>query len=146
MNNASQILPGHLQQAQAALAEAGIPLAAGTKALVLAAHFYYQTPQFSHTDAMRRERNRIQDELETVSSQLQQERRKTCQLQEALAAALKSPKAHQNKAYRLRKRLRAILAVLQHPQAKETNKLKHIAQLVTGALAGEEDSAPEAST
>jgi hypothetical protein len=34
--------------------------------------------------------------------------------------------------------------VLQHPQAKETTKLKSIAQLVTGALAGEEDPMPEA--
>ena len=93
---------------------------------------------------MRRDRNRIQDELKIVSSQLQQERHKTRQLEQALAAALKSPKAHQNKAYRLRKRLRAILAVLQHPQAKETTKLKSIAQLVTGALAGEEDPTPEA--
>ena len=137
------ITPVHIQRAKAALQDAGISVAVGTQALDLATAYYNQTPQVSQTDTMRRERNRIQDELETVSSQLQQERHKTRQLEQALAAALKSPKAHQNKAYRLRKRLRAILAVLQHPQAKETTKLKNIAQLVTGALAGEEDPAQE---
>ena len=144
MDHAPRMPPGHLQKAQAALAEAGIPLAAGTQALTLAAHFYHHTPQVSQTDALRRERNRIQDELETVSSQLQQERHQTRRLEEALAAALKLPKMHQIKAYKLRKRLRAVLAVLQHPQAKETTKLRRIADLVTGALAGEEDPAPEA--
>ena len=137
------ITPVHIQRAKAALQDAGISVAVGTQALDLATAYYNQTPQVSQTDTMRRERNRIQDELETVSSQLQQERHKTRHLEEALAAALKSPKAHQNKAYRLRKRLRAILGVLQHPQAKETTKLKSIAQLVTGALAGEEDPTPE---
>ena len=142
MNQESPIItPGHIQQAKAALSDAGIPVAIGNQALDLATAFYHQTPQVSQADAMRRERNRIQDELETVSSQLQQERHKTRQLEEALAAALKSPKAHQNKAYRLRKRLRAMLAVLQHPHAKETSKLKRIARLVAGALEGEEDLA-----
>ncbi|WP_125921416.1 hypothetical protein [Hymenobacter lapidarius] len=79
--------------------------------------------------------------METVSSQLQLERRKTHPLEEALAVALQSPRAHQNKAYKLRKRLRAILAVLEHPQAEETTKLKGIAKLVAGALAGEDDPA-----
>ena len=144
MNHATRMPPGHLQQAQAALAEAGIPLAAGTQALALAAHFYHHTPQVSQTDAMRQERNRIQDELETVSSQLLHERRKTLRLEQELAAALKLPKAHQNKAYKLRKQLRAILAVMQLPQAKETTKLQRIAQLATGALEGEDDPAPEA--
>ena len=144
MNNAPRMPPGHLQQAQAALEEAGIPRAAGVQALALAAHFYHQTPQISQTDALRRERNRMQDELETVSSQLQQERHKTRQLEQEVAAARQLPKTHQNKAYQLRKRLRAILAVLQLPQAKETTKLRRIAQLATGALAGEEDPAPEA--
>ncbi len=88
---------------------------------------------------MRRERNRIQDELETVSSQLQQERQKTQRLEQALAAALAAPKSHQKKAYQLRKRLRAILAVLEHPQAKETTKLNRIARLVSGALTGHDD-------
>ena len=143
MNHAPRTPPGHLQHAQAALEEAGIPLAAGTQALVLAAHFYHHTPQVSQTDALRQERNRIQDELETVSSQLLQERRKTHRLEQELAAALKLPKAHQNKAYKLRKQLRTILAVLQHPQAKDTTKLRRIAQLVTGALAGEEGPPPE---
>ena len=136
--------PPHIHHAKTGLAAAGIPLEAGLAALNLARKCYLVTPQVSQTDTMRRDRNRIQDELEIVSSQLQQERHKTRQLEQALAAALKSPKAHQNKAYRLRKRLRAILAVLQHPQAKETTKLKSIAQLVTGALAGEEDPTPEA--
>ena len=135
--------PPHIRHAKTGLTAAGIPFEAGLAALNLARECYLVTPQVSQTDAMRRERNRIQDELKTVSSQLQQERRKTRQLEEALAAALNSPKAHQKKAYRLRKRLRAILAVLQHPQAKETTKRKSIAQLVTGALAGEEDPAPE---
>ena len=40
-------------------------------------------------------------------------------------------------------RLREILAVLQHPQAKETTKLKSIAKLVTGALAGEDPAREE---
>ena len=137
------ITPVHIQRAKAALQDAGISVAVGTQALDLATAYYNQSPQVSQTDNMRRERNRIQDELETVSSQLQQERQKTRQLEEALAAALQSPKAHQNKAYRLRKRLREILAVLQHPQAKETTKLKSITKLVSGALAGEEDPAPE---
>lgn len=81
---------------------------------------------------MRRERNRIQDELETVSNQLQQERRKTHRLEQELSAALKMPKSHQNKSYELRRRLRAILAVLEHPHAKETANLKSIAKLVAG--------------
>ena len=119
--------------------DAGIPVAVGNQALDLATAFYHNTPQVSQTDAMRRERNRIQDELETVSSQLLQERHKTHRLEEELAAARQLPKAHQNKAYRLRKQLRAILAVLQHPHAKETSKLKRIARLVAGALEVEED-------
>lgn len=139
MNHAPRMPPGHLQQAQAALAEAGIPLAAGTQALALAAHFYHATPQVSRTDAMRQDRNRIQDELETLSSQLQQERHQTHRLEQELAAILKLPKFHQNRAYQLRKRLRAILAVLEHPQAKETTKLKSVAKLVAGALAGSDD-------
>ena len=134
----------HICHAKTSLAAAGIPFEAGLAALNLTRACYLTTPQVSQTDTMRRERNRIQDELETVHSQLQQERQKTRQLEQALAAALKSPKAHQNKAYRPRKRLRAILAVLQHPQAKETTKLKSIAKLVTGALAGEEAPTPEA--
>ena len=145
ISQASPLLtPVHIQRAKAALHDAGISVVVGTQALDLATAYYNQTPQVSQTDTMRRERNRIQEELETVSNHLQQERQKTRQLEEALAAALQSPKAHQNKAYRLRKRLRAILAVLQHPQAKETTKLKSIAKLVTGALAGEENPALEA--
>jgi len=81
---------------------------------------------------MRWERNRIQDELETVTSQLQQERHKTHRLEQEKAAALKLPKLHQKKSYKLRKRLRAILAVLEHPHAKETANLKSIAKLVAG--------------
>ena len=61
MTTASRTPPGHLQQARAALVETGIPLAAGTQALALAAHFYHQTPLASQTDALRRERDRIQD-------------------------------------------------------------------------------------
>ena len=132
------ITPVHIQRAKAALHDAGIPVTVGNQALDLATAYYNQTPQVSQTDAMRRERNRIQDELETVSSQLQQERHKTHRLEEELAAARQLPKAHQNKAYRLRKQLRAILAVLQHPHAKETSQLKNIAKLVAGALEGEE--------
>ena len=60
-------------------------------------------------------------------------------LEQKLAAALKVPKSHQNKAYQLRKRLRAILAVLEYPQAKDAPKLKSIAKLVAGALAGNDD-------
>ena len=80
--------------------------------------------------------------METISSQLQQERHQTQRLEQALAAAQQLPKTHQNKAYLLRKQLRAMLAVLQHPQAKERTKLQRIAQLVTGALAGEENPTP----
>ncbi|WP_125917156.1 hypothetical protein [Hymenobacter coccineus] len=113
----------------------------------MAATFYHETPQVSRTDAMRRERNLIQDELETVSSQLQQERQKTRRLEQELEAALNSPRVHQRKAYNLRKRLRAILTVLQHPQAKETTKLKSIAKLVAVALNGsEEDPEPDLSS
>ncbi len=139
------ITPIHIQRAKAALHDAGIPIAVGNQALDLATAYYNDTPQFSHSDALRRERNRIQDELETVSSQLQQERHQTRRLEQELTALRQLPKAHQNKAYKLRKQLRAILAVLQHPQAKETIKLKNIAQLVTGALVGEvEDPTQEA--
>ncbi len=137
------ITPAHIQRAKAALHDAGIPVAVGNQALDLATAFYLETPQVSHTDAMRRERNQIQDELETVSSQLLLERHKTLRLEQELAAALQLPKAHRSKAYKLRKRLRAILAILQHPQAKETTKLKGIAQLVTEALAGEDDPEQE---
>lgn len=139
MSELSSITPGHIQQAKAALQAAGIPVAIGQQALDLATVFYHKTPQVSRTDAMRRERNLIQDELETVSSQLQQERQKTHRLEQELAAALKLPATHQRKAYQLRKRLRAILAVLQHPQAKETTKLKSIAELVAFALTGSDD-------
>lgn len=139
MSDLSSITPGHIQQAKAALQAAGIPVATGRQALDLATAFYHETPQVSRTDALRRERNLIQDELETVSSQLQRERQKTHQLEQALEAALNLPRAHQNKAYKLRKRLRVILAVLQHPQAKETTKLKSIAKLVAAALNGSEE-------
>ena len=137
------ITPVHIQRAKAALHDAGIPVAVGNQVLDLATAYYNQTPQVSQTDALRQERNRIQDELETVSSQLLQERRKTLRLEQELAAALKLPKAHQNKAYKLRKRLRAILAVLQHPQAKETTKLKRIAELVVRALGWDDDPEQE---
>ncbi len=133
------ITPVHIQQAKAGLSDAGIPVAVGNQALDLATAFYHETPQVSQADAMRKERNRIQDELETVSSQLLQERRKTLRLEQELAAARQLPKTHQNKTYKLRKRLRAIMAVLQHPEAKETSKLKSIAKLVAGALEGEDD-------
>lgn len=133
------ITPGHIQRAKAALSDAGIPVAVGHQALDLATTFYNETPQVSQTDAMRRERNRIQDELETVSSQLQRERQKTRRLEEELAAARQLPKIHQRKTDKLRNRLREILTVLQHPQAKETTKLKSIAKLVAAALAGSDD-------
>ncbi len=138
------ITPGHIQQAKAALHDAGIPVAAGILALDLATTFYNETPQVSQTDAMRRERNRIQDELETVSSQLLQERHKTRRLEEELAAARELPAAHQKKAYKLRKRLRAILAVLQHPQAKDITKLKGIAKLVAGGASEWEEESEQA--
>ena len=137
------ITPGHIQQAKAALRDAGIPVAVGNQALDLATAFYHQTPQVSQTDAMRRERNQIQDELETVSSLLQQERHKTHRLERELEAARQLPTGHQNKAYKLRKLLRAILAVLQHPEAKETTKLKRIAELVAGASKWEDDPEQE---
>lgn len=130
--------PVHIQRAKAALHEAGIPLAIGNQALDLATACYHQTPQVSQTDAMRQERNRLQYELETVSSQLLEERRKTLWLEQELAAALQLPKAHQNNAYKLRKQLRAILAVLQHPQAKDTSKLKRTAKLVAETLEWQE--------
>lgn len=130
------ITPGHIQRAKDALLAAGTLEAASSQALDLATVFYNETPQVSHTDALRRERNLIQDELETVSSQLQQERQKLHRLEQALAAALAEPKSHQIKAYKLRKRMRAILTVLEHPQAKETTKLKSVAKLVALALAG----------
>ena len=129
------ITPVHIQRAKAALHDACIPVAVGNQALDLATAYYNQTPQVSRTDVLRQERNRIQDELETVSSQLLQERRKTLRLEQELAAALKLPKAHQKKAYKLRKQLRAILAVLEHPQAKDTSKLKRIARLIAETLA-----------
>ena len=94
------ITPVHIQRAKAALHEAGIPAAVGNQALDLATAYYNQTPQVSQTDALRQERNRIQAELETVSSQLLQERRKTLRLEQELAAALELPKMHQNKAYK----------------------------------------------
>ena len=136
MSTPPTVTPGHIQRAKDALLAAGTLEAASSQALALATVFYNETPQVSRTDALRRERNLIQDELETVSSQLQQERQKSHRLEQALAAALAEPKSHQNKAYKLRKRLRTILAVLEHPQAKETTKLKSIANLVAVALAG----------
>ncbi|WP_019949670.1 hypothetical protein [Hymenobacter aerophilus] len=139
----SLITPLHIQRAKTALREAGIPVAVGCQALDLATAYYHQTPQVSQTDAMRRERNRIQDELETVSSQLQEERHKTQRLEQELAAARQLPKMHQNKAYQLRKRLRAIRAVLEHAQAKDTTKLKRIAELVAAAVAGDEEPVRE---
>ncbi|WP_035566635.1 hypothetical protein [Hymenobacter sp. IS2118] len=139
MSDSSSIAPGHIQQAKAALHDAGIPVAIGQQVLDLATAFYHATPQVSQTDIMRRERNRIQDELESVSSQLQQERQKTQRLEQALAAALAAPKSHQKKAYQLRKQLRSILAVLEHPEAKEATKLKSITRLVAGALTGGDD-------
>jgi predicted nuclease with TOPRIM domain len=139
MSDLPGITPSHIQQAKAALREAGIPVALGHQALDLATTFYNATPQVSRTDALRRERNQIQEELETVSSQLQQKRQQMRWLEHELAVALKVPKSHQNKAYQLRKRLRAILAMLEHPQAKDATKLKSIAKLVAGALAGNDD-------
>lgn len=133
------ITPGHIQRAKAALLATGRLETAGNQALDLATTFYNETPQVSRTDAMRRERNLLQDELETVSSQLQQERKKSHRLEQALAAALAEPKPHQKKAYKLRKRLRAMLVVLEHPQAKEATKLQSIAKLVAVALAGSDE-------
>jgi hypothetical protein len=134
MSNATLITPGHIKLAKAALVEAGIPAVAGTLALDLAVHFYHQTPQVSRTDALRRERNQLQDALETVSCQLQQERAYSRRLTQEVEAARQQPKVHQQKAYRLRKLLRTILTVLQHPQAKEMTKLARIAKLVITAL------------
>lgn len=122
MSDSSSTVPSHIQQAKAALHDAGIPVVIGQQVLDLATAFYHATPQLSLADAMRWERNRIQDELESVSSQLQRERQKTQRLEQALAAALAAPKFHQKKAYQLRKRLRAILAVLEHPQAKQNSQ------------------------
>ena len=85
----SIITPVHIQRAKAALRDAGIPVAVDNQALDLATAYYHQTSQFSQADAMRRERNQIQDELETVSSQLQQECHKTHRLEVELATALK---------------------------------------------------------
>ena len=124
------VTPGHIQRAKAALRDAGIPAAIGRQVLDLATVFYNETPQVSQTDAMRRERNRIQYELETVSGQLQRELQKTRRLEQALAVALAAPKSHQNKAYQRRKRLRAILAVLEHPQARETIKFRSCVECV----------------
>ncbi|TDN38077.1 hypothetical protein E4631_25045 [Hymenobacter sp. UV11] len=137
--SAPTITPGHIQRAKDALLAAGTLEAAGSQALDLATVFYNETPQVSHTDALRRERNLIQEELETVSSQLQQERQKSHRLEQALVTALAEPKFHQNKAYKLRKRLRAILVVLEHPQAKEATKLKNVIKLVVAALAGSDE-------
>lgn len=91
--------PVHIQRAKAA----GIPLAIGNQALDLTTACYHQTPQVSQTDALRRERNHIQDELETISSQLLLGRRKSLRLEQELTAALQLPKAHRDKAYKLRK-------------------------------------------
>lgn len=139
MSASVSITPGHIQRAKAALLAAGILETASSQALDLATTFYNETPQVSRTDAMRRERNLLQDELETISSQLQQERKKSQRLEQALAAALAEPKAQQEKAYKLRKRLRAMLVVLAHPQAKEATKLKGIAKLIALALAGSDE-------
>lgn len=133
------ITPGHIQRAKAALRDAGTPVAVGHQALDLATAFYHETPQVSQADALRRERNRIEDGLESVSSQLQQERQKTQRLEQVVADALAAPKSHQKKAYRLRKQLRSILAVPEHPQAKEATKLNRIAKLVAGVLTGGDD-------
>lgn len=103
MSDSSSIAPGHIQQAKAALRDAGIPVAIGEQVLDLATAFYHATPQVNQTDAMRRERNRIQDELESVSSQLQQERQRMQRLEQALADAVAAPRIHQRKAYQLRK-------------------------------------------
>lgn len=132
------ITPVHIQRAKAALHDAGIPAAVGTQALDLATAYYLQTPQVSRTDNLPQVGNRIQAEPETVSSQLLQERRKTLRLEQELAAARQLPKTHQNKSYKLRKQLRAILAALQHPQAKDASKLKSIAKLVAETLASED--------
>ncbi len=92
MSDPSSIVPGHIQQAKATLRDAGILVAIGQQVLDLATAFYHVPPQVSQTDTMRRERNWIQDELEMVSSQLQQERQKTQRLEQELAAALAAPK------------------------------------------------------
>lgn len=127
-------MPSHLRQAQSALAAAGIPLEAGRQALALANQFYHQNPQLSQTDSLRRERNQLQDEMERLGSQLQQQRAINRQLAEELASARQLPKEHQQKAYRLRKQLRAMLQVLEHPQAREQTKLARVEQLIRAAL------------
>ena len=80
--------------------------------------------------------------METVSSQPQQERHRTRRLEQELAAARELPRTHQHQAYRLRKRLRAVLAVLHYPHWTEKARLKRIAQIVAGTAAGEEDPPP----
>jgi predicted nuclease with TOPRIM domain len=127
-------MPPHLRQAQLALEAAGIPLEAGQQALALANQLYHQMPQVSQADSLRRERNRLQDEMESLGSQQQQQRAINRQLVEELAAARQLPKQHQQKAYRLRKQLRAMLQVLEHPQAKERTKLARVEHLIRAAL------------
>ncbi|WBO86818.1 hypothetical protein [Hymenobacter yonginensis] len=135
MSSGPFAMPSHLRQAQLALDAAGIPLEAGIQALALANEFYHQTPQVSQTDSLRRERNQLQDEMESLSSQLQQQRAANRQLAEQLASARQLPKEHQQKAYRLRKQLRAMLQVLEHPQARERTKLARVEQLIRASLA-----------
>lgn len=139
MSASVRIIPGHIRQAKAALLAAGILEPASSQALDMATTFYNETPQVSRTDELRRERNLLQDELETVSSQLQQERQKSQRLEQTLAVALAEPKTHQEKAYKLRRRLRGMLEVLAHPQAREATKLKSIAKLIARALAGSDE-------
>lgn len=72
--------------------------------------------------------------MESLSSQLQQQRTTNRPLAEQLASARQLPKEHQQKAYRLCKQLRAMLPVLEYPQAREQIKLTRVEQLIEAAL------------
>ncbi|HEX8506949.1 MAG TPA: hypothetical protein VF630_16410 [Hymenobacter sp.] len=151
MSNSS-VLPNHICRAIAWLPDAGINVDEGTRALELSAAFYTNSPQMSQTDTLRKDRNRIQDELERVSQQLLDERQKVLRLEQELAlckTSLALPPSEdeliesqqRRNANALRRKMRDIAEALNHPQAKPESKISRVRTLVAGALAGMPTSA-----
>lgn len=130
------IEPPHIRLTKAELAKAGLLSFEVRAALELAAKHYVSSTQVSKTDTFRQERNRTQEELERVSSDLVSERRKSERLKAELAAAVARPDERKKVVAKLRRQLRLIEEVVEHAEMKEAKKLKKIAFLVSTILKG----------
>ncbi|GGG60533.1 hypothetical protein [Hymenobacter glacieicola] len=129
--------PLHIRRAKEALLEAGIPVEAGQAALALAASFYQQSPQYNRAEEYKQERDQTQLELERVSQQLVDSRKKARQLEQELHLAQQAPKVHQLSSYKLRRQVRKLYQLLAHPEMTNANKVQRARELVERLLVKE---------